>query len=227
MEKLSIGIIPLAGNATRIKNIPKYLLPCKIDYTLIDNTIEIFKNNNINLIYSGISDNNNFLLQNNNKINKLVVNTKTMAETIYLVIKNINKHHYEEYNNILIMPDTYFKINDEINVLKKCLANYKIVVLVWNIKDYQIGNVGQCKIENGEIVNIIDKDPNCKYEYFWGVIGWNNQLNEYIDPNWETIGNLIKKAIELNITVKAILCKSNYYDCGTFQEYFRMIKNEI
>ena len=227
METLSIGIIPLAGNASRIKNIPKYLLPCKSDYTLIDNTIEHFNNNNINLLYAGVSDNNNFLLQKNNKLNKLVVDTKTMAETVYLIIQSLAKTYYEKHNNILIMPDTYFKINDEISILKRYLESYKIVVLVWNIKDYQIGKVGQCKIENDEIVDIIDKDPSCTYEYFWGVIGWNNDLNKYIDPNWETIGNLIEKAIELKINVKAVLCKSNYYDCGTFQEYFKMIKNEI
>lgn len=223
----SFGIIPLAGNASRIKNIPKYLLPCKVDYTLLDNTIEIFKKNDINKIYAGVSNNNNFILQNNNELNKIVVNTKTMAETVYLVKNHLNNLNETNYNMILIMPDTYFFVNNEISQMKTMLDTYEIVVLVWKIKDYQIGKVGQCKIENDEIVDVIDKDPNCEYPYFWGVIGWNSKINNYIDPKWETIGDLIKKMIELKITVKAIICDNYYYDCGTFAEYFKMIKTEL
>jgi hypothetical protein len=52
-------------------------------------------------------------------------------------------------------------------------------------------------------------------------------MNKYISPEWETIGELIKKAIELNIKVGCIESESDYYDCGTFDEYFKMIKNSI
>ena len=39
------------------------------------------------------------------------VNTQTMAETVYKMIENQTK----PCKNILIMPDTYFTINNEIN----------------------------------------------------------------------------------------------------------------
>ncbi len=224
-----IGIIPLAGNASRIKNIPKFLLPCKGNTTLLDNILDLFEKNNITSIYSGVSFTNNFLLKDNNRFNKLLVETKTMAETVYLIKENIEKlfENNFSYNSILIMPDTYFAINSEIIELKNNLFSYKIVVLVWKIKNYQIGKVGQCKIENGFITDVIDKDKTCSYEYFWGVIGWNSELNVYINSEWETIGELIKTALFRNIPVKAIICDSEYYDCGTFDEYFTMIKRQI
>ena len=217
------GIIPLGGNATRMNNLPKFLLPCKVNYTLLDNAIDIFNKNGIFNIISGVSETNNYILKNNNKINKVVVKTKTMAETVYNLVNIENKS--KKY--VLIMPDTYFSIKDEINDMMNALNTYQIVVLLWKIKDYQIGKVGQCKIENGFITDVIDKDVNCDYEYFWGCIGWNSSLNKYINPGWETIGDLIKKAIELEIPVGAIICNdSYYYDCGTYPEYFKMIKNE-
>ena len=219
------GIIPLAGNATRMKNIPKFLLPCKNNYSLLDNTIEIFNKNNIQNIISGVSLINDTIL-GNFTITKIVMSTKTMSETVHNIIKHIDENILDKtpiYKNILIMPDTYFTINTELNDMINMLNKYDIVVIVWKIKDYQIGKVGQCKIINNEIRDVIDKDISCNYEHFWGIIGWNSSMNKYIDPSWETIGLLINRSIELNIKVGSIVCDSNYYDCGTYLEYFKMI----
>jgi hypothetical protein len=221
MNKNILGIIPIGGTASRIKNIPKFLLPCKDGYTLLDNTIQIFSESNISNIVMGVSELNNTLLNNYTNFNKIIVKTETMAETVKNII-------YEKFlKNILIMPDTYFTINDELNKLIHMLDKYSICVLVWKIKEYQFGKVGQCKVNDGEVIDIRDKDVNCDYDFFWGVIGWTSDLNNKIDPKWNTIGDLIKLALKLNIKVGAIIMDTNYYDCGTFNEYFTMIKNEI
>ena len=223
MNNQIIGIIPLGGNATRMNFLPKFLLPCKIGFTLLDNIIDIFYKNNITNIIAGVSVTNNLLLEKNIKIQKNVTVTKTMSETVFNLINSLS---LDEYKIILIMPDTYIKINTELNIMIDMLNIYQIVVIVWKIKEYQIGKVGQCKIENGEIVDVIDKDPTCDYPYFWGIIGWDNSINKYIDPEWETIGNLIHKSLELNIKIGTIICDGDYYDCGTYSEYFQMIKCE-
>jgi hypothetical protein len=221
-----LGIIPLGGSASRMKNIPKYLLPCIKGYTLLDNTIEIFNNNSIFDIIAGVSLMNSLILENNHKIDKIVVETKTMAETVHKLIHS-NPIYSDNYKNILIMPDTFFQVKDEFARMKRMLNDYEIVVIIWKIKDYQIGKVGQCAIIDNEIVDVIDKDINCTYPYFWGCIGWNSSMNQHIIPEWETIGNLIKRAIELNIRVGCIESEGYYYDCGTFDEYFKMIKTEL
>jgi hypothetical protein len=220
-----IGIVPLGGNATRMNHLPKFLLPCGIGITLLDNIINIYQKNNIFNIISGVSETNNYILQNNKTMKKILVNTKTMAGTVSEIINNID-NQTNPSKNILFMPDTFIKLDDEVGKMIEMLNSYDIVVMVWEIEDYQNGKVGQCKIDNEEIIDVIDKDPSCEYPYFWGSIGWNSKMNKYVDPKWETIGNLIKKSIEINIKVGTIVCRNKYYDCGTYSEFFTMIKNE-
>jgi hypothetical protein len=227
MENKIFGIIPLGGNATRMNHLPKFLLPCNVGLTLLDNIINIYQHNDIFNIVAGVSETNDFILKNNNKMNKIIVNTKTMSETVYNLTNHIDQHNKTIYKNILLMPDTFIKITNEIKTMINMLDRCDIVVLVWKIKDCQIGKVGQCKIENDRLIDVRDKDINCKYEYLWGSIGWNSNINKYINPEWETIGELLKIALELNIEVNTIICNNYYYDCGTYSEYFDMIKNEI
>uniref|UniRef100_A0A6C0K665 Nucleotidyl transferase domain-containing protein n=1 Tax=viral metagenome TaxID=1070528 RepID=A0A6C0K665_9ZZZZ len=213
------GLIPLGGTASRMKNIPKFLLPCKVNYSLLDNVVELFNKHNIHRITAGVSESNNRLLYNYNGLHTIQVNTKTMSETVYKMIDN-----QSTCKNILIMPDTYFTINNEINDTIHMLDTYDIVVILWKIKDYQIGKVGQCNVINGELIDIKDKTHDCEYPYFWGVISWNSNMNRYIDPTWETIGDLIKISLDNNIKVGHIISDGEYYDCGTYSEYFKMIK---
>ena len=213
------GLIPLGGTASRMKNIPKFLLPCKVNYSLLDNVVELFNKHNIHHITAGVSESNSRLLYNYNGLHTIQVNTKTMSETVYKIIDN-----QSICKNILIMPDTYFTINNEINDMIYMLNTYDIVVILWKIKDYQIGKVGQCNVINGELIDIKDKTHECEYPYFWGVISWNSNMNRYIDPTWETIGDLIRISIDNNIKVGHVISDGEYYDCGTYSEYFKMIK---
>jgi len=214
------GLIPLGGTASRMKNIPKFLLPCKINYSLLDNIIELFNINCVYDIIAGVSESNNRLIYNYTGLHTIQVNTKTMSETVYKIIENKNM----ECKNILIMPDTYFTIKDEIKEMIQLLDSYDVVVILWKIKDYQIGKVGQCNVINGSLIDVKDKLSDCQYPYFWGIIGWNSNMNKYIDPKWETIGDLIKVSLNNNIKVGHIISEGEYYDCGTYSEYFKMIK---
>lgn len=226
MDSTVLGVIPLCGTASRMKGIPKYLLPCKVGSSLLDNAIEIFKENGIRNVIMGLSELNNIILRTYNpEVDRIVLTTRTMAETVREIVSTYDETH-KNYKSVMIMPDTYFILKDEVKEMIALLNKYDIVVIVWKIKDYQIGKVGQCKLEEGNIVDVIDKDKNCTYPYFWGMIGWNSYMNHQIDSEWETIGNLIRKAIDLGIEVKTIVSESTYYDCGTFSEYFTMIKNE-
>jgi hypothetical protein len=221
------GILPISGNASRMKSIPKFLLPSKINSTLLDETIDIFHKNNINKIIAGVSDTNNLLLSNNDFLEKVIINTKTMSETIFELNKYISTNYGLNYKSILLMPDTNVTITNELKQMIELLnGSYDIVVILWKIRSSQIGKVGQCKIFNNEVVNIIDKDINCTYNLFWGSIGWNSNINEFINPEWQTIGQLLNKSLELNIKIGSIICEGDYYDCGTFEEYFEMIRNK-
>jgi len=218
----SIGLLPLAGNATRMKHLPKFLLPCGNGGTLLDYSLSTFKNMNISNVVAGVSENNSQLLAPYSSFEKHIMATKTMSETIYKLIQESSSKTY-----IMLMPDTYFNISPKDFMITNHLKKYSIVVYVWEINDYQIGKVGQCNIVDNKLIDIKDKDPTCVYKYVWGIIGWTSDMNKFIDPNWNTVGNLIKKALELNIDIGVFIMPGRYYDCGTFEEYISFVKNEL
>ncbi len=222
------GIIPCAGTATRMGGLPKFLLPCG-NGTLLNNTISHYRKHFIDKIYLGFSEKNMQyydLLDNSNcDLRSIdVKNTNTMSETVIKMTENINTAK----NYILFMPDTFFRLDNELVNMMKMLShdNYDLVVIVWKIRPEQYGKLGQCLIENGNVVDIKDKDPMCRYEYSWGVIGWNRSMTKYIDPLTPHVGFLINTALENNKKVGAVISNSIYYDCGTYNEYFQMVKNE-
>ena len=47
MNNKIYGFIPLGRTASRIKNIPKFLLPCGIGLSLLDNAINILEKRNV------------------------------------------------------------------------------------------------------------------------------------------------------------------------------------
>ena len=100
MSSSIYGIVPLAGNATRMNSIPKFLLPCKIGLSLLDNVISVYYENGITNIEGGVSEMNNLLLHND-KLNKTVMKTKTMAETVYNIVNKVNRHENDDKNQIL------------------------------------------------------------------------------------------------------------------------------
>ena len=220
-----IGLIPCSGTASRINGIPKFLLPCK-EGNLINNTINIFKNNGIKYINISVSEKNKdyIIPLCDNNIKYIIKDTKTMSETVYHLI-NMKSEKY-----ILIMPDTYFislgKPSDlpEITQMINLLDKFKIVVILWKIKEFQYGKLGQINIDDNKVIDIIDKDINCRYPYSWGIIGWDNSVNNLIDIETPHIGYIINKALEQNIDVGYIIATSEYFDCGTPSEYFEMIK---
>lgn len=217
-----IGLIPCSGTATRMNGIPKFLLPCK-QGNLLNNTIKEFKLAGINKIYLSITrENEHFIIpfnQDDNDIKYIVKNTKTMSETVQeLTVIKSRKY-------ILMMPDTYFDLNaKELVRMNVMLNKYQIVVILWKIKAYQYGKLGQVEIDNNGVVAIKDKDPECRYPYSWGVIGWRHTVNHLIDRDTPHIGYIINSALENAIPVGYILCDTDYYDCGTPSEYFTMIK---
>jgi hypothetical protein len=128
------------------------------------------------------------------------------------------------------MPDTYFINNNnstfhEITKMNIMLNKFDIVVIIWKIKEYQYGKLGQIQIENNKVVDIMDKNKDCLYPYSWGVIGWTNKVNNLIDPNTPHIGYILNSALKQNIDIGYIISDTEYFDCGTPDEYFKMIKN--
>lgn len=224
-------IIPMCGTASRIGGIPKFLLPVSNNKSLLSLLLEkIFcqENININIFISTVPMYAdyvyNYTIKYKTYIN--IAKTETMSETV-------NKYNYFKFNknfiNIMMMPDTY--ISDDIpikDISNLILNDTDIVLCVWKILPIQRGKLGQCLLdENNNVLDVVDKNKNCEYEYAWGIIGWNHKYWDYIDDEKSHIGLSLNDAIKNNLKIKAIIMKGTYNDCGTIDEYKKVLNNDF
>lgn len=219
----NICIIPICGYASRIGNVPKFMLPIENGNSLIKNTVTQCKNSFFKcsiittpdhgtMIYNYLTRHS--LLEN---VNITITETKTMSETV-LKGKNDKNVTYS-----LLMPDTYFEDKE---VLKKMNNTYQlyecdVVVGIFKIRKEQVGKLGQVLFDDdNNLQDVVDKDEHCKHEWAWGSILWNYKFFNFIDKKESHIGYALPKIIQdPNMKVKVCKLDGNYYDCGTIKEY--------
>lgn len=214
--------VPAAGLATRMGGIPKFLMPISDKSTLlgfhIDNLKKI-KNNEIS-----IGTNKKFY-----KILQDIYKEISIKElTSSSMVQTVTKLNLENKKlSLVIMPDTYFenyKIVEDMRT-KIISSNLDVVLGLWKIKQSQIGKLGQCILEGDKVKKIIDKDVNCKEEYFWGLIMWKPSFNNFIIDTDSHFGVSLNRAIENKLKIGHVISQDEYFDCGTFNEYQNLLKN--
>lgn len=223
MDKL-LHIIPAAGKASRIGGIPKFLLPIASDNFLIK-----FHSNLLNDIHLDIKKVIVVSTEYFETVKRLDLDaeiikadTKTMNETTKVAIDK-----FPDFSNYLItMPDTYYEDKNIIyNLIHTSMENKSPISLaLWMIEDYQKGKLGQVKISQEQVVDVIDKDLNCEYELAWGAISWKKEVNSLIDEKDSHIGYILNPALKQNIKIDFVKANNTYFDCGTFNEYSKLLK---
>lgn len=230
-----LGILPCAGTASRLFNLPKFMLPTKKEQcSLIVYWINLLIKNKCNKIIIGVSENTKIFIDNILKYNlnddikniiniKLVGNTNTMNETIIACLKD------ENYDIAIIgMPDTYVSDLSHILIENINKENINVGCYLWNIRDTQIGKIGQCNVNDKFIVDIIDKDASCDYNYGWGAVVFKPEFEKYIYMEDLHIGYSMKRYIENNKIIYQILNDGLYFDCGTtlgYTEYLNYMED--
>jgi len=214
--------LPAAGLASRMKGIPKFLLPINDKKTLLsfhlENLLEL-KNNEL-----VIGTSNSFfknLKDIYSDLNISEIKSNSMVETVIKLKLEV------ERLSLVVMPDTYFSNYEIVSEMREKLSstNLDVVLGIWEIKSKQRGKLGQCKIEGEFITEVIDKDFNCKEEFFWGLIMWKPKFNEYISTNDPHFGVSLNRAISEKLKIGFVKGKEQYFDCGTFDEYLALVKS--
>lgn len=223
-----LGLLPASGTATRMNGIPKFLLPCP-GGNLLDRWLATFySNGNDDVLISVAHKNAHFIAPLVSQcsaqelaVEKIVHDTATMSETVLNMV-----HHTAAQTYVLAMPDTFLggEFQPILAQLHAVLAYCSVAVVLWPIKESQYGKLGQVSIAEGQVTHSRDKDPSCRYPYAWGVIGWTFPANNLIDPTTPHVGYMIERALSQNMRVGYVLATTEYFDCGTPQEYFSMIK---
>ena len=223
MDKL-LHIIPAAGKASRIGGIPKFLLPIASDNFLIKFHSNLLNDINLDIKKVILVSPEYFETVKRLDLDAEIIkaDTKTMNETTKVAITK-----FPNFSNYLItMPDTYYVDKNVINdLVHRSMKNKSAISLaLWKIEDYQKGKLGQVKISQEQVVDVIDKDINCEYEFAWGAISWKKEVNTLIDEKDSHIGYILNPALKQNIKIDFVKASNTYFDCGTFGEYSKLLK---
>jgi hypothetical protein len=214
-------LIPASGSAVRMRGLPKFLLPSGVDeLSLLELHISNIKDSvdeiliAINPIFYEIAKNAKLQLFGAQLI---PVETMTMTETV-LQLASVSKCS----RFTVIMPDTVFESNESynFNVLSGDLG-----LSLWRIRDDQYGKLGQVLISpDGKVLDCVDKNPDCRYEYSWGSMTFSRNFLACLDIKFPHIGFGIMPALASELDVTSVLLPGRYWDCGTPIEYLRYLK---
>ncbi len=226
MKKNILGLIACGGTASRIFNIPKFILPLKNkNLSLLSNWCMLMIEKRCDKIIIGSSVANNSFIEHiiNTQLNdyrnliiiKIIHNTATMNETILKMVEN------ENYDlAIMGMPDTHVDYISD-NLINKILDDNEIIIgsYLWNVRNTQREKIGLCNIDDNYIIDIIDKNKDCDYNYGWGAIIFKKEFENYIKIDDLHLGYSMKLALNNSIKIPYEIINGQYWDCGTVSEY--------
>lgn len=215
---LTIGILPAAGSASRMNGIPKFLLPTgQSGKSLVERHIEQMSHFTDQIWIPTRPKYVNLITSLNLGSNVIVagINSKTMSETVLHVTNFSRDGRY-----LLGLPDSYF---DKVNPYE-VLANseFNLMLAGFKIRPDQRGKLGQFKLEGELVVDAVDKSPNCDYGQAWGAISFSQEFVNLIHAEESHVGIAFPRALSL-YKVGARVLDTNYFDCGTPSEYFKML----
>lgn len=219
------AIIPAAGLASRMRGIPKFLLPCDASYTTL---IELHVENLLPIcetIWIPTRPDLVLLLESlgiaKDRVIILPMSTDTMTQTVNRVLKVASANYFQ-----LIMPDTYFHGEKPYQVLDRepMVAD----LACWEIRPDQIGKLGQVDITfDGVVKDLQDKDPSCTYPHSWGALVFSRKLMNFAKDSDPHIGYAMKSALSSGEKITTNVVNGKYFDCGTPNEYLSMLREII
>ncbi len=212
------AILPAAGNAERMRRLPKFLLPSdNFATTLIEKHVEMLtplvdviwlptRPDLINLIHD---------LNFGEKVIAIPMATKTMSET---VLRTCDLSSADKF--ILGMPDTAFTYENPYQLLDATLNSEQILQLgIWKTRPEQRGKVGAIKINNDIVVDSIDKDSQNNFGQHWGIMKFNRNFLLLLSSDMPHPGYAINPCIKNGLIITSKQVPGEYFDCGTFEEY--------
>lgn len=215
-----IGLLPAAGNASRIYGLPKYLLPLPGGYLLQRHT-NLMKDAGMSTIMVGTNPDNIGLIYDyvdSDVFVYLANQRETMTETVL-------SSGYQMDAILFGMPDTYI---EDVQVYQKLHDAIEdgadVAVALFKARPDQHQQGGMCRVANGRIINVVDKPKQTDLEYIWGALAWRPVFWDYLKPDDPHVGYALPRAIAAGLDVRAVMCEGNYWDCGTTERYFECIR---
>lgn len=208
MKKTKIvGLLPASGMAQRLGGVPKFLFPVNHNQNLLQWHIEKMSEvcNEIRISTRSVWMPLVKDLSLPSNVSYYEIEPSTMSDACKKMINDDSKY-------LIGMPDTYISGSDN---FYKNLANsdYDISMSIFKCRKELFGKVGQVLFdENNILVDMLDKDKGCNWDYMWGAIGIKNIE---IDETLENPGLQIKALMNTQ-KIGVIPEPGKYIDLGTF-----------
>jgi choline kinase len=217
------GILPAAGLATRMRGLPKFLLPCDDQYTTL---IEKHVTNLLRTcetVWIPTRPEQTILLEtlglSSDRVVVVPMTTGTMTQTVLRLAKISGTPRF-----VLVMPDTYFFGEQPYEYL--ATSKNELNLACWDIRPEQRGKLGQVLIEGGNkgtILDSKDKDLDCVFPHSWGAMAFDRSILDFAEASMPHTGYLIKPALLAGKSVEGSVMSGKYFDCGTPREYLQML----
>lgn len=224
------AILPASGSATRMRGLPKFLLPCDDQYLSllerhIENLLEYCET-----IWIPVRPDLVPLVESlripSERVVLLTMSTQSMTETVRRVVELSSGKRF-----IMAMPDTYFFGDLPYEYLARSASPMSLAC--WNIRPEQYGKLGQVLLAEPKPGNTMDefivsqsedKNPDCRFEHSWGSMAFDREVMELAHDDMPHTGYLLQPLLNNSIEVTAKVMNGEYFDCGTPSEYLSMLK---
>lgn len=226
-----VGIIPAAGRANRMGNIPKFLLPIPAVGQFVPNRTVL-----ADLLTR---------MQINTLLDRLIMPVagdwwdaarKKLPEWAFVT----SAPEHPTMNSTLLslrtaageddvafgMPDTYWQDNTVYPTLLRMLDDgADVAVAVWRARPGQHQKLGMVAFDgNDHVLDVVDKPTETALTYGWGALAWKAKFWDYLQPADPHVGYAIMPAVNAGLKVRVHVCAGDYWDLGTPEEYFDLIK---
>lgn len=222
---MTIGIITAAGRAERIHGLPKYLLPVPGGY-LLETMCRRMKPVTTEIMVAANDDNYSIVSSyapGDARVGSADIGTMNQA-----ILDIITYETTQRPAVVCGMSDSYWTDEYVYEKLEYDLAEGGSVVslALFKMREGQHNYVGNCGIihETKVIVKIVDKPKLPTFPYCWGALAWKPAFWKYIVASDSHVGYAAQRAIEAGESVRGVLMDGDYWDCGTPERYFEMIR---
>lgn len=215
------GILPVAGHATRIQGLPKYLLPVPGGYLLE----RMLSRMDVPCFIGGNPDNAALLERYKRPQDQVYqVASATMCETILTARPLVGDH-----NVLMGMPDTYWTDDSVFQSLTGYLnVGAMCVLAVWLVGPIMASRLGVCVPKDRytalSLERIENKLPQHLPQLVWGAMAWTSEFWQYMQPEDVHPGVAVMRAVAQGIDIPLYLASGKYYDNGIPDSYFRCIR---
>lgn len=225
------GMLPAGGLAERFHRLPKYLLPIEDSY-LIKRHIKMLESLVVYpmdpMVSKGWQVGSNgadwhMLAQLD--IGAIDVGwTKTMSETLI----RMRRSTYD-YCVLMGMPDTYIDDFEAYSKLHQALDLYPEAIAIMGVFTARPGQYrqgGMIRNEDARVTEIVDKaDTDQGLDFIWGLMAWRPEFWDYIKVDDPHPGYAAQRAIENGEIINMYLMRGGFWDCGTPERYFELIRH--